>query len=65
MVFSCVHGSHFASCQQGVESSFPGTYRLVSQFPRREIEADNRTIGDLGLTGSQEVLFVEPKNSDE
>ena len=39
-----------------------GTYRLVSQFPRRQFE-DNAegapTLEDAGLTAKQEALFVD------
>ncbi|CAL5229441.1 g12764 [Coccomyxa viridis] len=44
--------------------SAPGTYSLVTQFPRRVIQIsqfpDKATFADAGLTGRQEALLLEP-----
>lgn len=38
----------------------PTRIRLVAAYPRRVVEAaDTRTLAEAGLTGRQEMLFVE------
>lgn len=40
----------------------PGTYKLVTQFPRRVFAADKTgTLGEAGLVQKQEALFLEPE----
>ena len=49
---------------QGAGSE-PGTYSLVTQFPRRVIQMSQypseATLADAGLTGRQEALLLEPQ----
>ncbi len=42
-----------------------GSYKLVSQFPRRVIgpEAGDATLSEAGLTARQEALLLEPVSS--
>ena len=38
----------------------PGTYRLVTQFPRKTLGSDLQlTMAEAGLTQKQEALFLE------
>jgi hypothetical protein len=37
----------------------PGTYHLMSQFPRRQLQAQSaETLQEAGLTEKQEALFL-------
>lgn len=44
----------------------PGRYNLATQYPRRVFrdEDGQQSIGDAGLTGGQQVLFVEARGDE-
>ena len=56
-------GAMYPFALQGAGSA-PGTYSLVTQFPRRVIQmsqySNKATFADAGLTGRQEALLLEP-----
>ena len=55
---------HCYAVQGGLPGE-PGSYKLVSLFPRRVIglEAGNATLSEAGLTARQEALLLEPVSS--
>lgn len=48
-----------ARTPQGAGGCWPGSYRLVAQFPRRVLDEPGLTLQDAGLTPGQQALFLE------
>jgi hypothetical protein len=55
------HFVDYVICTQKEGSDLnPGTYKLLTQFPRKVIvDTDTNTLEDVGLVNKQEALFVE------